>query len=131
MLGADLNHEQQRRLMAHEIAEARREAYVAELNLLDAEEGATWSPIAFGKTALAPLADAYLLSSGEPGGALVRARADFEAICGPFAREPDCWPERLIIDRAPTEAQWARLRAAPVPEGFEALQAGVAETRRR
>lgn len=127
MLGADLNHEQQRRLMAHEFAEAGRDAYAAELNLLDAEEGATWSPIAFGKTALAPLADAYLLSSGEPGATLVRARTDFEAICGPFAREPDCWPERLVIDRAPTEEQWARLRAAAVPEGFEALQARFAK----
>lgn len=130
MLGADLNHEQQRRLLTHEFAEAGREAYAAELTLLDAEEGATWSPIAFGKTALAPLADAYLLSSGEPGGDIVRARSDFEAICGPFGREPDCWPERLVIDRAPTEAQWAQLQTAGVPEGFEALQAQFAAIRK-
>lgn len=100
-----------------------RAARPAELQPLEgSSRPATWSRIDFGGAVLAPLADAYVLVAPKPSGALVRARADFEAVCGPFAREPDCWPERLVIDRAPTEAQWAQLRAAAVPEGFDALQ---------
>lgn len=127
VLGKVLDCRWQAMLMEEQLeANGRREVHCAELRPLEGDRPATWSPIAFGKTMLAPLADAYLLIGSDDGASLVRTPADFEAICGPFAREPDCWPERLLIDRPPTEEQWAQLRGAPVPAGFEALQAQFA-----
>ncbi|MET0293877.1 MAG: hypothetical protein ABW042_02585 [Phenylobacterium sp.] len=124
IVGKMLDHKWQAQLLEERVHEAGREAYVPELRMFEGPDGMlTWAPLGFAKCALAPLAEAYVLTSPDSDGVVVRSRVDVEAICGPFATEPNCHPPRLIVDRAPTTEQWKQLRSRPTPSGLETFEA--------
>lgn len=103
-----------------------RDVYVASLEVLEADgRYPTWAIWTFGVDTLLPRTDVVALNPGDVGAVLPRYWRDVEAICGPFAREPETEPPRYRVCDAPSADQLARLEAAERPSWFPEPNAGA------